>query len=88
MDTTYRMVVLHASGMYTYGQTAASPELAKIATGHLLRETIQSNGPRRLGIERTDWTTDDEGILHPHRTVLVEVEPEPGTWDIGPRTGK
>ncbi len=75
MDTTYRLVAL---GDHTnVGQTAATPELAKLVPGNLYREG------NRLGIERTDWV-DHFGKPKVHRTILIEAESRPGEWKISP----
>jgi hypothetical protein len=75
MDTTYRLVALGDSS--NVGQTAATPQLAKLVPGNLYRES------NRLGIERTDWV-DHFGKPKVHRTILIEAESRPGEWKIGP----
>lgn len=75
MDTTYRLIVL--GNREIVGQTAASPELAKLAPGDLDR-----NRDQRLGIERTDWV-DHFGKMRVNRSILIEAEERPGEWTIG-----
>ena len=80
---TYRLIVIEdngtiPNGMYTYGKTAITPELAKAVPGNLSRRVI--NGETlRVGVERSDW---NEGDKSPYRTVLVEMEKTPGEWKI------
>jgi len=78
-DTTYRLVALGDPQEAT-GQTALTPDLAKLVPGRL------GNRERRekylLGIERTDWT-DESGRPKPIRSVLIEVESFPGEWVVG-----
>jgi hypothetical protein len=73
MDTTFRVVNLVDRS--EVGQTAISPELAKIAATDLSRSC-------RMGLERTDWT-DHFGKPKVHRTVLLEAENQPGEWVLG-----
>lgn len=77
MDVTFQLVVLGKTGMYTYGNRAATRELAKLAKGNLIRQACDEP-MRRLGIERTDW----EGTKAV-RTVLLDAETTPGEWTIG-----
>lgn len=75
-DTTYRLIVL---GRDKVGETALTPDLARLVPGSIL------SGIRhkcRLGIERTDWI-DDAGRPKPVRSVLVDAESAPGEWTIG-----
>jgi hypothetical protein len=74
-DTTYRLIVL-GSDRANVGQTALTPELAKLVPGDLNR------GNQRLGMERTDWVDhfDKPKII---RSVLIEAESTPGEWTIG-----
>jgi hypothetical protein len=75
IETTYRLIVL--GDRTNVGQTALTPELAKLAPGDLIR------GPDdRLGLERTDWAKD-YGKPKNVRTVLIEAETSPGEWIIG-----
>lgn len=60
----------------TLGQTALTPQLAKLVPGDLVRTD------RRLGMERTDWA-DNFGKPKAVRTVLVDAESAPGEWTIG-----
>jgi len=77
MDTTYRLIVLNVDqDILSRGQTAATPELAKLVPGHLRR------AGQRLGIERTDWI-EEYGKLRVLRSVIVEAEAEPSQWEIG-----
>ena len=75
MDTTYRLIAVGDNT--NVGQTAATPELAKLVPGNLYREG------KRLGIERTEWT---EHFEKPKiaRTILIEAESRSGEWKIGP----
>lgn len=74
-DTTYRLIVL-GSDRTNVGQTALTPELAKLVPGDLNREN------QRLGMERTDWADhfDKPKVI---RSVLIEAESTPGEWTIG-----
>ncbi len=74
MDTTYRLIVL--GDRENCGETAASPDLAKLVPGNLNRAN------QRLGMERTDWA-DHFGKMRVHRSILVEAETQPGEWTIG-----
>lgn len=86
METTYRLVVIGERGMYTSGDDAATPELARIAVGNLYRGRAH-----RLGVERIEWIvtpsicTATRGELRPEiaRRTLVEAESAPGEWTIG-----
>lgn len=87
-NTTYRLTVLGENGMYTYGERAATPELAKLAKGNLCRTPYKA-ATRRLAIEESHrlpglWT-DSAGNQHERwsDSIVVEVEPEPGIWTIG-----
>jgi len=88
LNTTYRLVVIGDSGMYATGKTAATPELARLVPGSLLRQRYGEM--RLLGIERTEWTmgpTPSGGRAapepQPSRTVLIDAETTPGQWEIG-----
>jgi len=74
IDTTYRLIVL--GDRNNVGQTALTPELAKLVPGDLFRENC------RLGMERTDWA-DHLGKPKIVRTVLIDAESAPGEWAIG-----
>jgi hypothetical protein len=76
MNTTYRLRVLRTRGMYTYGETAATQELALLVPGNLIR------GRDRLAIERTDWVKNLDGVRQ--RTVVVAAESYAGEWKVGP----
>lgn len=87
-NTYYQLVVLGHDGMYTHGELAATPELAKIAVGNLIRQPYKEE-MRRLGIHRIErlpgvWA-DSSGNQHPRmgKAVLVEAESHPGEWAIG-----
>lgn len=73
INTTYRLIVLGDNG--NAGQTALTPQLAKLAPGNLIRHG-------RLGLERTDWG-DHYGKPKALRTVLVEAENQADEWAIG-----
>ena len=74
METTYRLIAL--ADRTQVGQTAASPELAKLVPADLGRD-------QRLGIEQTDWA-DHFGKMKVHRTILIDAEDRPGHWTLGP----
>ena len=86
--TTYMMRVLGRTGMYTYGEPAGTSELAKLATGSLIRSDTD-----RLAIYSRDLLpgldyygcSDGLGRARYTTPVLVEVESAPGEWTIGPR---
>ena len=73
-DSTFRLVVL--GNREITGQTAASPELAKLVPPDVDRSEY------RLGMERTDWG-ENYGKPRAIRTVLIEAEPAPGVWEVG-----
>jgi hypothetical protein len=73
MDTTFRVVNLVDRS--EVGQTASTPELAKLAAIGLSRSC-------RMGLERTDWI-DHFGKPKVHRTVLLEAESQAGEWALG-----
>jgi hypothetical protein len=73
MDTTYRCINLVDPS--EVGQTAATPELARLVAGYLSRTC-------RIGLERTDWT-DHLGKMKANRSVIVEAENHPGEWTLG-----
>lgn len=73
MDTTYRCIDLVDPS--EVGQTAASPDLARMVAGHLQRN-------HRIALERTDWT-DNFGKMKVNRSVIVEAENHPGEWKLG-----
>jgi len=72
-DTTYRLVVL--GDREIVGQTAATPELAKLVPPKV-RRTV------RLGLEQTDWG-EHYGKPRAIRTVLIDAETSPGEWELG-----
>ena len=74
IETTYRLIAL--SDRNNAGQTALTPDLAKLVPGDLVRTN------QRLGIERTDWT-DHFGKPKIVRTVLIDAEATPEEWTIG-----
>ena len=71
-DTTYRVIVIEDPEVV--GQTAATPELAK-----LVAPPIDPRSGFRFGLERTDWG-DHYGKPRPIRTVLIEAENKAGEW--------
>ena len=73
MDVTYRVVNLQ--DREEVGQTAATPELAKLAAGNLSRLD-------RLALEQTDWT-EEYGKPKVRRSVIVDAEREPREWELG-----
>jgi hypothetical protein len=75
-DLTYRLISLSPDCDIT-GQTALTPELAKLVPGGLA--VLRSN---RLGIERTDWDTGS-GKPRAVRSVLIDAETFPCEWTIG-----
>ncbi len=75
-ETTYRLIALDDRS--NAGQTALTPELAKLVPGDLVRHATT-----RLGMERTDWV-EHYGKPKIARTVLIEAESKPGEWTIGP----
>ncbi len=74
METTYRLTSLFDRTLV--GQTAATPELAKLAPGDLSRAD-------RLGLEQTDWEDTGGGRMRGRRTILIAAEDTPGEWDLG-----
>ena len=74
MDTTYRLVVL--GDRERVGQTALTPELAKLVPPDIDRLT------ERLGIELTEWIDHFER-KKVVRTILIDAEPAAGDWIIG-----
>ena len=77
ITTTYRLVALGSRDVF--GHTALTPEMAKLVPGDLITVDREST---RLGIERTDWG-DHYGKPRAIRTVLIEVEDRPDSWEIG-----
>lgn len=75
-NVTYRLVSLDPD-CDIVGQTAITPELAKLVPGGLgpIRSTL-------LGIERTDWamSSNKPQVV---RSILIEAESTPGEWEIG-----
>lgn len=83
-DVTFRLVCL-ASDCDLKGDTALTPDLARLVPGGLNNPEIRKN--TRLGIEHTDWTSDRSAGFRsgprPARNVLIEAESRPGEWTIG-----
>jgi len=77
VDTTYRLI---AFGRDIVGQTALTPDLARLVPGDLDNPMIRRK--HRLGIERTDWT-NDSGRPKPVRSVLIDAESSAGEWTLG-----
>ena len=84
MTPTYRLIILGRTGMYTCGDLAATPDLARIARGGLIRTPAD-----RLGLVAMDtlpgtWT-DSAGYQHRRYSdpVLIDAESAPGEWTIG-----
>jgi len=78
--TYYRLIVLGATGMYTYGDLAGSPELAKLAVGNLQRRD------RRLGVvalKEAGGTWSDCAHVRYENPVLIEAEEAAGDWAVG-----
>ncbi len=73
METTFRLILL--GDRTRTGQTAATPELARLVPGDLDRS-------ERLGIEQTDWA-DQFGKMKAQRSILIEAEDHPGQWRLG-----
>jgi hypothetical protein len=74
IQVTYRLIALGDPN--NVGQTALTPELAKLVPGNLDR------GNQRLGLERTDWG-EHYGKPKVVRSVLIDAESTPGEWTIG-----
>ena len=77
MKTTYRLQILNRRGMYTYGDTASSAKLAKLAPGSL----ILKDGDR-LGIEECQWEGSINGNVI-RQLILIDAEYTCGQWEIG-----
>lgn len=75
VESTYRLVEL--GDRTNVGQTAMTPELAKLVPGDLARFA-----DTRLGMERTDWV-EHFGKPKIARTILIEAETLPHEWKIG-----
>ena len=73
-DTTYRVFVIE--NREAVGQTAATPELAKLVAPRVDRTRF------RLGLERTDWG-EQYGKPRAVRSVLIDAESRPGEWELG-----
>jgi len=69
ISTTFRLVDLEER---QFGQTALTPELAKLSLGEFGRAN-------KLGLERTDWDNQN-GRPKPVRTILIEAENTAGEW--------
>ncbi|TAN48338.1 MAG: hypothetical protein EPN26_12650 [Rhodospirillales bacterium] len=74
VTTTYRIVVL--GDREIVGQTAATPELAKLVPPDVNRNNY------RLGMELTEWA-DHYGKMRVQRTILIEAESQPNEWMLG-----
>ncbi len=75
IETTYRVIdLLDKSNV---GQTAATPELAKLAAGGLSRYPDS-----RFAIEMTDWT-EDFGKPKIRRSVITAAEDPNDPWKLG-----
>jgi hypothetical protein len=87
-DVTYRLIALDPQ-CGIFGQTALTGELALLVPGGLNNPEIRKTN--RLGIERTDWSSDQSGMLRkglkPVRSVLADAESHPGEWVIGSAVG-
>ena len=75
MDTTYRVIDL--AGHQHTGQTAATPQLAKLAVGNLSRFEDS-----RFAVEQTDWA-DLDGTPRVRRSVIIEAEDPADPWKVG-----
>jgi hypothetical protein len=75
MNVTFRLVAL-TGDRSRVGQTALTPDLAKLVPGELVQ------GAQRLGMERTDWA-EQFGKPKPIRTVLIDAESKEGEWQLG-----
>ena len=73
MNTTYRC--LNLVDRTEVGQTAATPELAKLVADGVSRAF-------RIGMEQTDWI-DHFGKMKVHRSILIDAENSPGEWQLG-----
>ena len=72
-DTTYRVIAIEDREIV--GQTAATPELAKLVAPDTDRTRF------RFGLERTDWG-EHYGKPRAIRTVLIDAENRPGEWEL------
>ncbi len=75
MDTTYRVIDL--ADRENVGQTAATPELAKLAAGHMWR-----SDKSRFALEQTEWI-EEYGKSKPRRSVIIEAEDSSDPWRVG-----
>lgn len=73
METTYRLISL--LDRTQVGQTASTPELAKLVPADLSRF-------ERLGVEQTDWI-ENFGKMKVQRSILIDAERVPGEWELG-----
>lgn len=73
MNTTYRLVAL--IDRTQTGETAASPDLAKLVPADLSRSI-------RLGMEQTDWS-ENFGKMKVNRSILIDAESKPDEWQLG-----
>lgn len=78
MKKTYVLGILGESGMYTYGDSAATPDLARACIGNLIRKD------KTLCIKEIIYREDyaSQSLTQIHNTIIA-VEPAPGTWIIG-----
>jgi hypothetical protein len=74
--------------MYTYGDTAASPALAKLAPGNIIIKNSD-----RLGVQEATWRSsinqrpgDSATVID--RLTLIEAEEFAGQWEIGVPDGE
>ena len=73
--TTYRMAIIGRSGMYTYGDDAATPELARLVPGSMRPE----HGDR-IGVYCYHWEYSPDTCTDViHRRVLVA---DLGAWPL------
>jgi hypothetical protein len=75
MDTTYRVIDL--ADRENVCQTAATPNLAKLAVGRMWRDPKS-----RFALEQTDWG-EEYGKPKAHRSVVIEAEDSANPWKIG-----
>ena len=83
LTTTYALKIIGRDGMYTYGDAAATPELAKISRGNLIaRDTDRLCIVARY-TDGSVWT-DSAGNSHIRvlSTVVVDAESTPRQWGV------
>ena len=83
-EETYRLIVIGKTGMYTTGDHATTPALARLVPGCLVRTSCRETTPSRLGVERVTWRHDRDGEPSVYRKILIDAEDVPGQWAIGP----